>query len=84
MFSINKFVRSDRRREARKRQKQRQKDAERGSGTADVNEMADDEVLTQKPRNPKSQPHSMKSNSSTTLKNIIWNVEERLASPSYI
>jgi hypothetical protein len=47
----------DKRRDARKRQKQRLRDAEKGSGSADANEMADDEALladteSEKPEQP--------------------------------
>ena len=47
---------SDRRREARKRQKIRQKNADRGSGSADATEMAADEELLANPEDEKPEP----------------------------
>ena len=47
---------TDKRHEARKRQKQRQRDAERGAGSADVNEMAEDDQLLADPEEEKPKP----------------------------
>lgn len=47
---------SDRRRDARKRQKLRQKNSERGSGSADATEMYNDENLLANPEEEKPEP----------------------------
>lgn len=47
---------SDQRREARKRKKQHEKDAERGEGCADAQEMAEDDKLLSMPAPEKPHP----------------------------
>ena len=47
---------SDQRREARKRKKQHEKDAEKGEGCADAQEMAEDDKLLSMPAPEKPQP----------------------------
>ena len=49
---------SDQRREARRRQKLRQKNSERGSGSADATEMCNDENLLANPEEEKPDPPS--------------------------
>ena len=56
MFDPNDLQILDRRREARKRQKIRQKNSERGSGSADATEMASDEQLLANPEDEKPEP----------------------------
>ena len=46
----------DQRRDARKRKKQHEKDAERGEGCADAQEMAEDDKLLSMPAPEKPQP----------------------------
>ena len=46
----------DRRRDARKRQKLRQKNSDRGSGSADATEMFNDENLLANPEEEKPEP----------------------------